>query len=117
MTEAIAAVNDFAFRTLDIERLDHSRNAGVQLSVTAAVKQKTGAELVGHIEVWRSISGQTRSELWKVTRESWLGRRTIPASASCIKPNDAARPCRVTRSQRFASGGLASYRCSICGAP
>jgi ribosomal-protein-alanine N-acetyltransferase len=37
------------------------------------VKQKTGAELVGYIELAHH-SGQTLAEKWRVTRENWLRR-------------------------------------------
>jgi ribosomal-protein-alanine N-acetyltransferase len=71
MTEAIAAVNDFAFRTLGIESF-HVCNV-VSNVASRRVKQKTGAEFVGHIELAHH-SGETKSELWKVTRENWLNR-------------------------------------------
>jgi [ribosomal protein S5]-alanine N-acetyltransferase len=75
MTEAITAVNDFAFQTLGIEYF-HVCNA-VSNAASRRVKQKTGAEFVGYIELSHH-DGQTRSEKWKVTRENWLGRS--PAS-------------------------------------
>jgi [ribosomal protein S5]-alanine N-acetyltransferase len=71
MTEAIAAVNDFVFLTLGIESF-HVSNA-VSNVASRRVKQKTGAEFVGYIELPHH-NGQTKSEKWKVTRESWLGR-------------------------------------------
>jgi ribosomal-protein-alanine N-acetyltransferase len=71
MTEAIAAVNDFAFRTLGIERF-YVCNV-VSNAASRRVKQKTGAEFVGYIELPHH-NGQSRSEQWKVTRENWLGR-------------------------------------------
>jgi hypothetical protein len=37
------------------------------------VKQKTGAEFVGYIELSHH-NGQSKSERWRVTRENWLGR-------------------------------------------
>ena len=71
MTEAIAAVNDFAFRTLGVESF-YVSNA-VSNVASRRVKQKTGAEFVGYIELPHH-NGQTKSERWRVTRESWLGR-------------------------------------------
>ncbi len=71
MTEAVAAVNDFAFKTLGIESFYVCNAASNEAS--RRVKQKTGAEFVGDIELLHH-SGQTKSEKWKVTRESWLGR-------------------------------------------
>ena len=76
MTEAIAAVNDFAFNTLGIEGF-YVCNAESNVA-SRRVKQKTGAEFVGHIELLHH-DGQTKAEKWKVTRESWLGRS--PASS------------------------------------
>jgi [ribosomal protein S5]-alanine N-acetyltransferase len=71
MTEAIASVNDFAFATLGIESF-HVCNAASN-AASRRVKQETGAEFVGYVEIPHH-DGQTKSEKWKVTRESWLGR-------------------------------------------
>jgi ribosomal-protein-alanine N-acetyltransferase len=71
MTEAIVSVNDFAFKTLGVESF-HVCNAATNLA-SRRVKQKTGAEFVGYIELPHH-NGQTTSEKWKVTRESWLSR-------------------------------------------
>ena len=71
MTEAISAVNDFAFDTLGLESF-HVCNA-TSNTASRRVKQKTGAEFVGHIELPHH-DGQTKSEKWKVARESWLVR-------------------------------------------
>ena len=71
MTEAVSSVNDFAFRTLGIESF-HVCNAASN-DASRRVKQKTGAEFVGYIELLHH-DGQSRTEKWKVTRESWLGR-------------------------------------------
>jgi RimJ/RimL family protein N-acetyltransferase len=72
MTEAVASVNDFAFCTLGVESFYVGNVASNEAS--RRVKQKTGAEFVGYIELLHH-NGQTRSEQWKVTRENWLGRR------------------------------------------
>lgn len=71
MTEAITAVNDFAFHTLGIESF-HVCNA-VCNAASRRVKQKTGAEFVGHIDLAHH-NGQSKAEKWKVTREGWLRR-------------------------------------------
>ncbi|MHC2466474.1 GNAT family N-acetyltransferase [Bradyrhizobium embrapense] len=72
MTEAIAAVNDFAFLTLG---LDHFHVCNAQSNVASRrVKQKTGAEFVGLVELPHH-NGESRAEKWKVTRESWLRDR------------------------------------------
>jgi [ribosomal protein S5]-alanine N-acetyltransferase len=71
MTEAITAVNDFAFRTLGVESF-YVSNA-VSNAASRRVKQKTGAEFVGYIELAHH-NGESKAEKWKVTRESWLGR-------------------------------------------
>src|SRR6202007_55741 len=69
MTEAIAAVNDFAFLTLG---LDHFHVCNAQSNVASRrVKQKTGAEFVGFVELPHH-NGESRAEKWKVTRETWL---------------------------------------------
>jgi len=71
MTEAIAAVNDFAFLTLGLESF-YVCNAVANVA-SRRVKQKTGAEFMGFVEIPHH-NGESRSEKWKVTRESWLGR-------------------------------------------
>jgi [ribosomal protein S5]-alanine N-acetyltransferase len=73
MTEAIAAVNDFAFLTLGLESFTVCN--AVSNVASRRVKQKTGAVFVGHVDVPHH-SGETRSERWLVTRESWLAQRT-----------------------------------------
>ena len=72
MSEAVSAVNDFAFRTLGIESY-YACNAATNVA-SRRVKQKTGAELVGYIELAHH-SGQTLAEKWRVTRENWLRRK------------------------------------------
>ena len=71
MTEAVTAVNDFAFRVLGVDVL-HFCNA-VTNEASRRVKQKTGAEFVGFIEIPHH-NGQTRAEKWRVTRKNWLRR-------------------------------------------
>jgi RimJ/RimL family protein N-acetyltransferase len=71
MTEAVTAVNDFAFSTLGI---DSFHVCNVESNVASRrVKQKTGAEFVGTVELAHH-NGQTKSEKWIVTRDRWLGR-------------------------------------------
>jgi ribosomal-protein-alanine N-acetyltransferase len=71
MTEAVAAVNDFAFTTLGIESF-YVCNAASN-TASRRVKRKTGAEFVGHVEIPHH-NGQSKAEKWKVTREGWLSR-------------------------------------------
>jgi RimJ/RimL family protein N-acetyltransferase len=71
MTEAIEAVNDFAFGTLGIESF-YVCNA-VSNVASRRVKQKTGAEFVGYIYLPHH-NGQSRAERWRVTRTDWLLR-------------------------------------------
>jgi [ribosomal protein S5]-alanine N-acetyltransferase len=73
MTEAIIAVNDFAFRTLGIESF-YVCNV-VSNVASRRVKQKTGAEFVGYVELPHH-NGQSKSEKWKVTREGWLAQNS-----------------------------------------
>jgi len=72
MTEAIAAVNDFAFLTLGLESF-HVCNAQSNVA-SRRVKQKTGAEFVGFVELPHH-NGESRAERWKVTRDTWLRQR------------------------------------------
>jgi RimJ/RimL family protein N-acetyltransferase len=74
MTEAITAVNDFAFLTLGLD-LFYVCNAATN-EASRRVKQKTGAEFVGFIELAHH-GGQTKSERWIVRREDWLRGRSV----------------------------------------
>ncbi|CCE02699.1 GNAT family N-acetyltransferase [Bradyrhizobium sp. STM 3809] len=72
MSEAIAAVNDFAF---DVLGLDQFIVCNVATNAASRrVKQKTGAEFIGLIDLAHN-NGETRSEQWVVRRETWLQRR------------------------------------------
>ena len=68
MTEAISAVNDFAFLTLGLDHF-YVCNATTN-EASRRVKQKTGAEFVGFIELPHH-GGQSKSERWIVRREAW----------------------------------------------
>jgi RimJ/RimL family protein N-acetyltransferase len=72
MTEAIIAVNDFVFLTLGLEDF-YVCNAASNVA-SRRVKQKTGAEFVGYVEIAHH-DGQSRSEKWRVTRTGWLERK------------------------------------------
>ena len=72
--EAIAAVNDFAFGPLGLDQFDVCNVA--TNAASRRVKQKTGAEFVGFVELPHH-NGETRSEKWVVRRETWL-RRSQP---------------------------------------
>jgi [ribosomal protein S5]-alanine N-acetyltransferase len=71
MTEAVAAVNEFAFRTLGVESF-YVCNAATN-EASRRVKQKTGAEFAGYIELLHH-NGQSTAEKWRVSRENWLRR-------------------------------------------
>ena len=73
MTEAVTAVNDFAFRVLGVDVL-HFCNA-VTNEASRRVKQKTGAEFVGYTQIAHH-NGQTRTERWRETRKNWLRRNS-----------------------------------------
>ncbi|MDH6261350.1 GNAT family N-acetyltransferase [Bradyrhizobium sp. BR13661] len=78
MTEAIIAVNDFAFLTLCLEHFYVSNAATNEAS--RRVKQKTGAEFVGFIELPHH-GGQSTAERWIVQREAWLRGRGAQSQA------------------------------------
>jgi len=78
MTEAIAAVNDFAFLTLGLDHFFVCNAASNEAS--RRVKQKTAAEFVGFIELAHH-GGQSRSERWIVRRETWLRERGAASQA------------------------------------
>ncbi|MET4120040.1 ribosomal-protein-alanine N-acetyltransferase [Bradyrhizobium sp. JR1.5] len=69
MTEAVAAVNDFAFVTLGLDHF-YVCNAATN-EASRRVKQKTGAEFVGFVELAHH-GGQSKAEKWIMRREAWL---------------------------------------------
>jgi [ribosomal protein S5]-alanine N-acetyltransferase len=69
MTEAVATVNAFAFQKLQLESFFVCNVASNVAS--RRVKQKTGAEFVGYIEL-KHHNGQSISEKWIVRRVDWL---------------------------------------------
>lgn len=73
MTEAVTAFHDYIF----VERDDVERIFVLNAQSNVAsrrVKQKTGAELVGHADL-EHHSGETRTQRWVVTRERWRALR------------------------------------------
>jgi RimJ/RimL family protein N-acetyltransferase len=74
MTEAITAVNDFAFLTLGLDHF-YVCNAATN-EASRRVKQKTGAEFVGLVELAHH-GGQSKSERWIVRRDDWLRGRSV----------------------------------------
>ncbi|WP_407177661.1 GNAT family N-acetyltransferase [Bradyrhizobium sp. STM 3562] len=72
MTEAVAAVDDFVFGTLRLERF-YACNVVTNVA-SRRVKEKTGARFMGYVEL-QNHSGQKVSEKWEVTRDSWLARQ------------------------------------------
>lgn len=69
MTEAVDAVNDFVFNVLGIQSYIVS-NVASNIG-SRRVKEKTGAEFLGYVELAHH-TGETKTEQWKVTKESWL---------------------------------------------
>lgn len=68
MSEAIAAVNDYLFFELGLEKFTVV-NAKSNIA-SRRVKEKTGAVFIGLTEL-EHHRGETEAELWEVTRESW----------------------------------------------
>lgn len=74
MSEAVSAVNDFAFFECGLERLLVMNAYGNAES--RRVKEKTGAVFLRMGELAHN-SGETRSEVWEVTRENWMKIRRV----------------------------------------
>jgi [ribosomal protein S5]-alanine N-acetyltransferase len=77
MSEAVEAVNRFAFGTLGIESY-YVCNVASNLA-SRRVKQKTAAEFIGLIELAHH-NGETKSERWIVTRANWLRLKAASAN-------------------------------------
>ncbi len=68
MSEAITAVQDFLFFDCGIESL-RAMNA-INNPASRRVKEKTGATLIDVVECLHH-SGESKSELWEITKENW----------------------------------------------
>lgn len=68
MTEAAAAVNDFIFFDLGVEKIAVCNFEGNEGS--RRVKEKTGAKFIGYCEKPHH-DGKIKSEMWEVTAENW----------------------------------------------
>ena len=73
MTEAVAAVNDFAFETVGMEKL---RLGNAEPNVGShKLKAKSGAILVEHYDDVPYIGGTFREEVWELTADQWRRNR------------------------------------------
>ncbi|MBI3420331.1 MAG: GNAT family N-acetyltransferase [Proteobacteria bacterium] len=70
MTEAVVAVNDFAFQKAGFKKLIIS-NAKPNYGSTR-VKEKTAARLIGRGRE-RFVAGVLPTEVWELTKEDWEG--------------------------------------------
>lgn len=73
MGEACDAVTQFAFEDLNFEKLIFSNALGNVRS--RRIKEKAGAQFVGLRDAKFVSDEYTQSELWELTRESWLDTR------------------------------------------
>jgi RimJ/RimL family protein N-acetyltransferase len=84
MTEAVTAVQDFAFFELGLERL-RVTNAVVNAR-SRRVKQKTGATFVGNVEIEHHEGGSDAEE-WEVTKDAWAAARGVGAHGGPVGPS------------------------------
>ncbi len=69
MTEAVEPVSQFAFETLNFEKLVFANAVGNLRS--RRIKEKTGARLIG-VEPAQFVDPQfTEHEIWELSRETW----------------------------------------------
>lgn len=74
MTEAVAVINDFVFDELKLKKFKVT-NAKSNIA-SRRVKEKTGAIFV-RMEKGEHNSGDTDSEVWEVTKESWAAAKIL----------------------------------------
>lgn len=72
MSEAVEAVNRFVFEDLGIDSF-LEENAANNLS-SRRLKEKSGGEFLCYRES-HYLSGECRSEVWKLSRNSWLAKQ------------------------------------------
>lgn len=73
MTEAVAAVNDFAFEVVGLPKLRLS-NAEPNVG-SSKLKSNSGAERVEVIEDVAFVGGRFREEVWELTADQWRRNR------------------------------------------
>lgn len=74
MSEAVDAINDFIFNAIKIESYQVC-NALTNVG-SRRVKEKTGAVFIGYDDLMHH-NGETKTEIWEVTKESWLAARSL----------------------------------------
>ncbi len=72
MTEAVHAVNDFIFNVLELKKITVFNASSNKAS--RRVKEKTGAIFVG-TQKDAHHSGDTETEIWEMTKESWIAAK------------------------------------------
>jgi RimJ/RimL family protein N-acetyltransferase len=72
MSEAVEAVNRFVFDDLNLESFIEENAADNPAS--RRLKEKSGGEFL-HYRESHYLSGERRSEVWRLTRAGWLAAR------------------------------------------
>jgi ribosomal-protein-alanine N-acetyltransferase len=73
MTEAVCAVNDFAFDTLGMDRL--LLNNAVPNIGSHKLKEKSGATIVDDTEDYKYVAGTYKQISWVLTKAQWQANR------------------------------------------
>jgi [ribosomal protein S5]-alanine N-acetyltransferase len=72
MSEAVEAINGFVFEDLNVESFIEQNAA--DNSASRRLKEKSGGEFL-HYCAGRYLSGESRSEVWRLTRAGWSAER------------------------------------------
>lgn len=93
MTEAVAAVNDFAF---DVLRLPHLtlNNAEPNLG-SHRLKETLGAEIIEINDAVAYVGGRFRQVRWRLTREAWKAAQSAGGDAGGVETPGAHPPRRT----------------------
>jgi [ribosomal protein S5]-alanine N-acetyltransferase len=75
MAEAVEAVNRFVFEDLGVDSFLEETAANNPAS--RRLKEMSGGQFLRYREC-RYPSGETRSEVWRLTRDGWLAKRNRP---------------------------------------
>ncbi|MBW7912038.1 MAG: GNAT family N-acetyltransferase [Alphaproteobacteria bacterium] len=107
MQEAVGAVNDLAFGTLDFDKMVIKNAADNEAS--RRLKQKTAARHVATVPASHYIGGSPAQEIWELTAADWRAFRTAQqALARYCRPQAAPAALWTRRSAAVQAFGHAA---------
>ncbi len=107
MTEAVAAVNDFAFEVLRLSRL-MLNNAEPNVA-SNRLKEKSGATIIEVVDDSPYAGGTFKKVRWILTREQWHANRDkFAVRATILSKTSVFSVVKVPNTERLNSAGLSA---------